>query len=122
VDDEWLIVYLLRELSSKFKDAWIRVYDADGEFLLIEAANVLPKWLNPEVAENRVSLESFVFLPFLTYVGMAAFWKSQRYPAQVTCQTIQTRRGREEASLNRRSPGSYQISISRTHPLAAHRK
>lgn len=53
--DEWLIVYLLRELSNKFPDAWIRVYDTDGEFLLIEAANALPKWLNPEVAENRVS-------------------------------------------------------------------
>ena len=53
--DEWLIVYLLRELSNKFPDAWIRVYDTDGEFLLIEAANTLPKWLNPEVAENRVS-------------------------------------------------------------------
>ncbi|KAF2129751.1 SGT1-domain-containing protein [Dothidotthia symphoricarpi CBS 119687] len=54
VADEWLIVYLLRELSKEFKDAWIRIYDSDGEFLLIEAANVLPKWLNPEVAENRV--------------------------------------------------------------------
>ncbi|PVI07042.1 SGT1-domain-containing protein [Periconia macrospinosa] len=54
VADEWLIVYFLRELSKEFKDAWIRIYDTDGEFLLIEAANALPKWLNPEVAENRV--------------------------------------------------------------------
>lgn len=54
IADEWLIVYLLRELSKEFKDAWIRIYDTDGEFLLIESANVLPKWLNPEVAENRV--------------------------------------------------------------------
>lgn len=54
VADEWLIVYLLRELSKEFKDAWIRIYDSDGEFLLIEAANALPNWLNPEVAENRV--------------------------------------------------------------------
>jgi len=54
VADEWLIVYLMRELSKEFKDAWIRIYDSDGEFLLIEAANALPKWLNPEVAENRV--------------------------------------------------------------------
>lgn len=55
VEDEWLIVYLLRELSKQFPDAWIRIFDADGEFLLIEAANVLPPWLNPEVAEFRVS-------------------------------------------------------------------
>ena len=54
VADEWLIVYLLLELSRKFSDAWIRVYDTDGEFLLIEAANALPRWLNPEIAENRV--------------------------------------------------------------------
>lgn len=54
VADEWLIVYFLRELSREFKDAWIRIYDSDGEFLLIEAANALPNWLNPEVAENRI--------------------------------------------------------------------
>lgn len=56
VADEWLIVYLLRELSKQFQDAWIRVFDTDGEFLLIEAANVLPKWLNPEIADHRVWL------------------------------------------------------------------
>jgi hypothetical protein len=54
IADEWLIVYFLLDLSKKFPDAWIRVYDTDGEFLLIEAANALPKWLNPEIAENRV--------------------------------------------------------------------
>lgn len=54
VEDEWLIVFILRELSLKFSDAWIRIVDTDGEFLLIEAANVLPPWLNPEVAEFRV--------------------------------------------------------------------
>ncbi|KAI9680816.1 MAG: hypothetical protein M1817_004256 [Caeruleum heppii] len=54
VDDEWLIVYLLRELSRQHPTLWVRVVDTDGEFLLIEAANALPRWLNPEVAENRV--------------------------------------------------------------------
>lgn len=54
IADEWLIVYILRELSKEFEDAWIRVVDADGEFLLIEAANALPKWLNPEIADWRV--------------------------------------------------------------------
>lgn len=54
VEDEWLVVFLLRELSRKFRQSWIRVSDSDGEFLLIEAADALPKWLNPEVAENRV--------------------------------------------------------------------
>jgi hypothetical protein len=54
IADEWLIVYILLELSRKHPGAWIRIYDTDGEFLLIEAANALPKWLNPDVAENRV--------------------------------------------------------------------
>ncbi len=54
VEDEWLIVYLLCELSRQFPDLWIRVFDTDGEFLLIEAANTLPNWLNPEIADNRV--------------------------------------------------------------------
>ena len=58
VADEWLIVYFLREQSKEFKDAWIRIYDSDGEFLLIEAADALPKWLSPEVAENRVWINS----------------------------------------------------------------
>jgi hypothetical protein len=31
------------------------VYDADGEFLLIEAADELPSWVKPENVEHRVS-------------------------------------------------------------------
>ncbi|KAL8659345.1 MAG: hypothetical protein Q9202_007169 [Teloschistes flavicans] len=54
VEDEWLIVYLLRELSRQFPLTWIRIVDSDGEFLLVEAADTLPRWLNPEIAENRV--------------------------------------------------------------------
>ena len=53
-DEEWTIVYILRELSRKFPDVWIRAFDNDGEFLLIEAAKALPLWLNPELAEFRV--------------------------------------------------------------------
>ena len=30
------------------------VFDSDGEFLLIEAANELPLWVTPSNAENRV--------------------------------------------------------------------
>ena len=56
VDDEWLVVYILRQLSKEFPRTWIRVVDSDGEFLLIEAAGVLPRWLNPEIADYRVWL------------------------------------------------------------------
>lgn len=54
IADEWLVVYILLEISKKNKDLWIQVYDNDGEFLLIEAANALPKWLKPEISRNRV--------------------------------------------------------------------
>ena len=58
VEDEWLIVYILRELSAKFPEVWIRIVDTNGQFLLIEAAGVLPRWLNPEVANHRVWLNN----------------------------------------------------------------
>ncbi|KAA8905958.1 hypothetical protein TRICI_005209 [Trichomonascus ciferrii] len=54
LEDEWVIVFLLRKLSEKFSDIWVQVTDTDGEFLLIEAANVLPKWLVPEISDNRI--------------------------------------------------------------------
>ena len=58
VEDEWLIVYFLRELSKQFPQIWIRITDTDGQFLLIEAANALPRWLNPEIADFRVWLNN----------------------------------------------------------------
>ncbi len=45
---------MLRELTRKFNDLWVKVTDSDGEFLLIEASGTLPAWLEPDVAENRV--------------------------------------------------------------------
>lgn len=56
IGDEWFIVYLLGELTRAREDVIARVCDADGEFLLIEAADVLPDWANPETCENRVYL------------------------------------------------------------------
>ena len=32
-----------------------RIVDSDGEFLLVEAADSLPRWANPETCINRVS-------------------------------------------------------------------
>ncbi|KAF9601623.1 hypothetical protein IFM89_021089 [Coptis chinensis] len=54
LEDEWFIVYLLFEISRNIPDISIRVWDSDGEFLLIEAAFSLPKWINPENSGNRV--------------------------------------------------------------------
>ncbi|XP_030343568.1 protein ecdysoneless homolog isoform X1 [Strigops habroptila] len=54
VEDEWFIVYLVREITREFPGLAARIDDNDGEFLLIEAADFLPKWLNPENSDNRV--------------------------------------------------------------------
>ncbi|XP_076882080.1 protein ecdysoneless homolog [Bidens hawaiensis] len=54
LEDEWFVVFLLFETSLKFPNLSIRVWDTDGEFLLIEAAFHLPKWLNPETSTNRI--------------------------------------------------------------------
>jgi len=54
IEDEWLIVYILHQLSREHPEVWIRAVDTDGQFLLIEAANHVPAWLNPEIAKFRV--------------------------------------------------------------------
>ncbi|KAI8576352.1 hypothetical protein K450DRAFT_257347 [Umbelopsis ramanniana AG] len=54
VTDEWLVVYILKEISKRYQDVVIDVFDNDGEFLLIEAAMELPPWLDPSNSENRV--------------------------------------------------------------------
>ncbi|XP_039995760.1 protein ecdysoneless homolog [Xiphias gladius] len=56
VEDEWFIVYLLQQITEAFPELAARVEDNDGEFLLIEAADFLPKWLNPDTSELRVFL------------------------------------------------------------------
>ena len=54
IEDEWVVVWLLRELTKTFPNLWTKLSDTDGEFLLIEASGTLPTWLEPEVADNRV--------------------------------------------------------------------
>ncbi|KAF5749736.1 protein SGT1 [Tripterygium wilfordii] len=54
LEDEWFTVFLLFEISRRFERVSIRAWDNDGEFLLIEAAFYLPRWINPENSQNRV--------------------------------------------------------------------
>ncbi|XP_050300653.1 protein ecdysoneless [Anthonomus grandis grandis] len=54
IEDEWFIVFLLQEITKEIPGVIARVYDSDGEFLLIEAADYLPGWASPETCENRV--------------------------------------------------------------------
>lgn len=57
VEDEWFVTWLILEVTRAFPVS-ARIWDSDGEFLLIEAAYSLPKWLRPEVAANRVWLRN----------------------------------------------------------------
>ncbi|KAF9942256.1 hypothetical protein BGZ65_007130 [Modicella reniformis] len=54
LDDEWMIVFLLREITKRIRGSIARIQDNDGEFLLIEAADHIPSWLDPDSSENRV--------------------------------------------------------------------
>ncbi|RWV90131.1 hypothetical protein GW17_00047691, partial [Ensete ventricosum] len=54
LDDEWLVAALLFAASSAVPSITARAWDSDGDFLLIEAAFTLPRWLEPDTAANRV--------------------------------------------------------------------
>lgn len=47
-------MFLLFQVTLHFPSLSIRVWDNDGDFLLIEAAFYLPRWVNPENSVNRV--------------------------------------------------------------------
>lgn len=54
IEDEWFIVYVIKQITKQFPELVARIEDNDGEFLLIEAADFLPKWLDPDNSANRV--------------------------------------------------------------------
>eukprot|EP00727_Mastigamoeba_balamuthi_P000789 m51a1_g10707 hypothetical protein (573) ;mRNA; f:172532-174749 len=59
VDDEWLLAWLLLALTRELPRLSVAVEDADdGQFLLVEAAEHLPRWLDPETSANRVFLRA----------------------------------------------------------------
>ncbi len=82
IEDEWFITWLLLEITRTFP-VTARIWDNDGEFILIEAAYVLPRWLKPEIAVNRVWLHNgtihLVPLPSSKHSTTAA---AAAYPAE----------------------------------------
>ena len=50
IDDEWFLVYLALRLSSRNPALAISIKDNDGQFLLIECAPVLPRWMKPHTS------------------------------------------------------------------------
>lgn len=74
VEDEWFIVSLLWKLTETFPSLIIHVWDDDGEFLLIESAYALPKWITPETSTNRYP----VFETFCLMLGFALEYGSSK--------------------------------------------
>lgn len=58
VGDEWFTVFLIYNLTKVFDGLIARLSDSDGEFLLIETADALPSWSNPETCEKRVFISN----------------------------------------------------------------
>lgn len=82
IEDEWFITWLLLELTRNFP-VTARIWDNDGEFILIEAAYVLPRWLKPETAVNRVWLHNgSVHLVPLPSSSSSAKKSTTSYPAE----------------------------------------
>ncbi|PWN22843.1 SGT1-domain-containing protein [Microstroma glucosiphilum] len=58
-EDEFALIHFLRlhqRSNQILEECFIQVQDEDGEFLLIEAAEELPEWIDPENADGRVWL------------------------------------------------------------------
>ncbi|KAJ1508837.1 hypothetical protein HMI54_003007 [Coelomomyces lativittatus] len=66
INDEWFVVHILVELSKIYPNLVIEAHDSDGQFLLIECAEHLPSWLQPENSLNRVYIcnGQLHFIPF----------------------------------------------------------
>ncbi|XP_015110485.1 protein ecdysoneless [Diachasma alloeum] len=54
IGDEWFTVFLIFRLTESLEGLIARLVDSDGEFLLIEGADDLPKWAEPETCQDRV--------------------------------------------------------------------
>lgn len=58
-EDEFALIHFLRlqqRPNQLLEKCCIQIHDEDGEFLLIEAADELPEWIDPENADGRVWL------------------------------------------------------------------
>lgn len=59
IEDEYFIIFLLRELTLLDSRLVVKINDEDGEILLIESALYLDKWAqDPRRTENRVYLRN----------------------------------------------------------------
>ena len=58
IEDEWFIVFLLRNITREYPFLIASVIDNDGQFLLIESAAQLPDWVDPSNSTHRVFIRA----------------------------------------------------------------
>lgn len=80
------MVFILQELTKEITGVIAKIYDVDGEFLLIEAANYLPSWANPETSENTV-IKTFIYFLVLIKLKKKIFTKFLHYATLTVCDT-----------------------------------
>lgn len=103
LEDEWFVVFLLFHISNAFPSLSVQVADNDGQFLLIEAAYSLPRWLNPDTAANRVFIRA----------GHLHILPKSRFPSNPPLlQALSVLAGRE-AEADTRAPEKVQAAIRR---------
>eukprot|EP00466_Bigelowiella_natans_P014217 jgi/Bigna1/81643/fgenesh1_pg.82_\ len=68
IEDEWFIVWLLLAITRKFPQLTATVVDADGQFLLIEAAEVLPRLMRPEHSLHTTFIRNGSFVVMMPHV------------------------------------------------------
>lgn len=90
------------------------MWDNDGEFLLIEAAYALPKWLKPETASNRVWLLNgmmhIVPLPTIAAPDIPSFPTLQQARQILQGGQVSTEAGAPFSCL----PGSLLLTVAGT--------
>jgi hypothetical protein len=60
-NDIWFMIYIIRELTKLYnKDivAATVAHNIEGEILLVQAAELLPDWLEPETSSNRIFIRN----------------------------------------------------------------
>lgn len=64
-NEEWIIIWMLYNFSSRYPDLYIHIADNDGELFLIEFADHIPEFLDTKCGGNRTWLnnQNIVIVP-----------------------------------------------------------
>ena len=71
MEDEWFVVGLLRELTLRDHDLVVRITDQDGELLLIETADHLPRLADIHMPPSQCKSGMDVTVDITRLVGLS---------------------------------------------------